>query len=153
MAQHAEDSDSCFLYLNQVRLKIGIVFGDPRTTPGGKAMEFYATARMALGREKIYIGSGPSKEFVGQKINIEVTKSKLTKPFKKAALRMMYDEMDVARFDFPYSLLEFLVEKGLVSYSAPYITWTDGKKYHVKALAAKINEDGSYAELLALMPK
>lgn len=153
MAQHAEDADACFLYLNQVRLKIGIVFGDPRTTPGGKAMEFYATARMALGREKIYVGSGADKEFVGQKINIEVTKSKLTKPFKKAALRMMYDEFDVARFDFPHSLLEYLIDKELVKYSAPYVTWTDGKKYHTKALAAKINADGAYAELLAILPK
>ena len=84
MAQYCEECNATFLYLNQVRLKIGVVYGDPKTTPGGKAMEFYATNRMSLSREKIMQVVEGGKEFAGQNITIKVTKSKLTRPDKVA---------------------------------------------------------------------
>jgi protein RecA len=153
MAQHAEDTDATLVYLNQIRQKIGVMFGDPTTTPGGSAMEFYSTARLSLAREKIMVEvKGSGKEFVGQNIKIHVVKSKLTKPFKKAQLRMMFDENDVARFDPVHSTLEFLTENKLIPFNAGYITWTDGKKYYLKALAAKINAEGTRAELLKFLP-
>src|SRR3569832_217494 len=98
MAQYAERFNAFFVYLNLLRLKPGVVFGDPRTTPGGKAMEFYATARLALGREKIMQQVAGSKEFVGQKINFQCVKSKLSKPFMESALRMTYVVFGVVFF-------------------------------------------------------
>lgn len=152
MAQHAEEHNATFLYLNQIRLKPGVVYGDPRTTPGGKAMEYYASARIALGRQKIMEQKGGEKEFAGQNITAQVTKSKFTKPFKEANLRMTFDDAGVAHFDMTFSLLEFLIEKGAVPYSKPYATWDDGKKYHVKALAKHIDETGQQAVLMAKLP-
>jgi len=154
MAQVCEDANATFLYLNQMRLKPGVVYGDPRTTPGGKAMEFYASVRLALGRQKIMEGTGADKEFVGQKIGIQCTKSKFTKPFNECSLRLGFDDAGVASFDPIISLIEKLVELGAVPYSKPRVTWTDGKQYFVKALAQKLNaEPNGYAELVALLPK
>lgn len=152
MAQIAAEYNATFLYLNQIRLKPGVVYGDPRTTPGGKAMEYYSSARIALGRQKIMEQKGGEKEFAGQIITAQVTKSKFTKPFKEADMRMTFDEGGVAHFDMTHSLLEFLIKKGAVSYSKPYVTWDDGKKYHVKALAKHIDETGQQAALMAKLP-
>lgn len=148
MAQYCEEYNATFLYLNQVRLKVGVVFGDPRTTPGGKAMEFYATNRLSLGREKIMLQAPGGKEFVGQNIKIEVTKSKLTKPFKKTELRMSYDEDGVARFDRDYSLVDLLVEKKLLPVPANgYVMW-DEKRYSKRGMADLIGSTPGVREAL-----
>ena len=147
-ASYAEEFNATFLYLNQVRLKPGVVYGDPSYTPGGKAMEFYASARLSLGKTKIV---DESKEFVGQKIGIKAVKSKFTKPFQSCSLRMSFDEAGTASFDMTYSLLEQLIEDGLLVWSKPRVTWTDGTKYYVKALAQKLNDEGRFAELVAIM--
>lgn len=148
MAQYCEEYNATFLYLNQIRLKIGVVFGDPRTTPGGKAMEYYSTARLALGREKIMQQVAGSKEFVGQNINIQVTKSKLTKPFKEAKIRMSFDEDGVAHFDRDYSLVEHLIgEKKLDVPSNGYVTW-EGKRLSKRAMADLIGAEAGMREKL-----
>ena len=152
MAQHCEEYNATFLYLNQMRLKPGVVYGDPRTTPGGKAMEFYATARLALGRQKIMELVDGNKEFIGQNVSIQCVKSKMTKPFQETAIRMSFDELGAAQFDTITSLLDYLIANKLITYSKPRVTWTDGKQYFVKALAEKIRTDGSYAELVGMLP-
>jgi len=151
MAQYCEEFNATFLYLNQIRLKIGVVFGDPRTTPGGKAMEFYATNRIMLGREKIMQTVAGGKEFIGQNIKMEVIKSKLTKPFKKCEIRMSFDEDGVARFDTTYSLIDLLLDqKKLVAPANGYVTW-DGKRYSKRALADYINAEGLVPKLNVML--
>jgi protein RecA len=153
MAHFCEESNATFLYLNQMRLKPGVVYGDPRTTPGGKAMEFYATARLALGRKKIMEERGGEKEFVGQMVSIQCVKSKLTKPFSETSLRMSFDELGAASFDTTTSLIDYLVDKKLIPSGGARVTWTDGKSYYKKALAEKVEKEGLQAELTALLPK
>lgn len=151
MAQACEEYNAIFLYLNQIRLKIGVVFGDPRTTPGGKAMEFYATCRIALGREKIMQALPGGKEFIGQNIKMEVTKSKLTKPFKKCSIRMDYDDDGVAHFEASYSLIDLLLEqKKLDAPAKGYVTW-EGKRFSKKALAEHIDATGIIGQFNALL--
>lgn len=152
-AAFCEEFNAIFLYLNQMRLKPGVVYGDPRTTPGGKAMEFYASGRLALGRQKLMDTVDGEKQFVGQQISIQCVKSKFTKPFQETGLRMVFDEMGVANFDMIVSLLEYLIEKKLIDYSKPRVTWTDGKKYFVKELAKKLHEESGFDQLVALLPK
>ena len=148
MAGHAGEQNATFIYLNQMRLKPGVVYGDPRTTPGGKAMEFYSTVRLAIGREKITEGKGKDAEFAGQRIGIQVVKSKLTKPFQTAKLRLMYDENEVAFFDTILSCLEFLTENKGISTAGSYIEWVDGSKSYPKALAKKIHDDPAMQVIL-----
>lgn len=139
MAQYAEDYNATFVYLNQIRTKPGVMFGDPTTTPGGTAMEFFASARLALARVKLMETVDGEKQFVGQDINFKAVKSKFTKPFQSAKCRLNFDENGVASFDAVTSTLELLIAKGFIEYTKPRVTWTDGKKYFVKELAAKLN--------------
>jgi protein RecA len=151
MAQCCEEYNATFLYLNQIRLKIGVVFGDPRTTPGGKAMEYYATCRIALGREKIMQEMAGGKQFTGQNIKMEVTKSKLTKPFKRCEIRMDYDEFGVARFDTTFSLVDMLLDCGKLEAPAKgYVTF-EGKRYSKRQLADHINAENRIDALNALL--
>jgi RecA/RadA recombinase len=151
MAVFAERFDAIFLYLNQLRLKPGVVYGDPRTTPGGKAMEFYATARLALGREKVMAQVNGEKEFVGQKINIQCVKSKLTKPFKETAMRMSFDENDAAYFDKDYSLVEAVVDaKKIPLPRSGYVEW-EGKQLSKRAFADLVKSDGLQTRLVSLL--
>lgn len=152
MAQHCEEFNATFLYLNQMRLKPGVVYGDPRTTPGGKAMEFYATARLALGRQKIMEQQDGEKTFIGQNVSIQCVKSKMTKPFQETSIRMSFDELGAAQFDTIISLLEYLIAHKMITYTKPRVTWIDGKQYFTKALAEKIRAEGSYEELVKMLP-
>lgn len=155
MAQYAEDFAATFVYLNQMRLKPGVTFGDPRTTPGGKAMEFYASARLVTGRQKIMdkVEGEKDKEFVGQNITIQVVKTKFTKPFQKTDLRLMYGDDGAAYFDVIASLLEVFAEKKLMDWTGQRFTWTDGKTYFKKALAEKLNaEPDGVKQLQAFLP-
>lgn len=151
MAQHAETFNATFLYLNQIRTKPGVVYGDSTTTTGGSAMEFYATVRMSLSRKKIVENKDGGKTFVGQTIGVKCTKSKLTKPFQECSLDMVYDDNGVARFDAVGSTLGHLIDLGKVKTSGPRVVWTDEKNYWRKDLINKINSDGGLAILLPML--
>lgn len=153
VAQTAEFNNATFLYLNQQRTKIGVMFGDPTTTPGGSAPEFYASVRIALGRTKLMETTAGKKQFVGQDISAKIVKTKHTKPFQETTMRMMFDDKGVAYFDRHYNLVEFLKTIGVLKVSGAYIEWTDGKKYHLKALVEKLKEEPTgLAQLTALIP-
>jgi protein RecA len=143
--------DVTMVYLNQTRTKPGVAYGDPTTTPGGSAMEFYADARLRLTRAQIK--DKGSSEFLGQEINAKAIKSKFTPPFKTCSLRLMFNDEAGAYFDTTHSLIEHLKELGLIAKSGNALVWSDGKSYSVKELAKKINEEGKFAELVALLPK
>ena len=153
VAQSAEQNNTTFLYLNQQRTKIGVMFGDPTTTPGGSAPEFYSSVRIALGRTKLYETVGGKKQFVGQDIATKVVKTKHTKPFQETSMRMWFDDKGVAYFDRHFSLVEFLKKVGALKTSGSYIEWTDGKKYFPKALVEKLKADPTgLSQLRALIP-
>lgn len=153
MAHHAENFNATYLYLNQVRQKPGVVYGDNTTTPGGSAMEFYSTVRMKLTRSKIEERDKNGKVFVGQTIGIECVKSKLTRPFQRCSLDMIYDDLGVARFDPVGSTLNHLIDRKIIEMAGPRIKWSDGKTYFKKQLIEKINAEGGMALLNPLLEK
>ncbi|MEJ7806015.1 MAG: hypothetical protein WKG03_08880, partial [Telluria sp.] len=145
-----KDYNATFLYLNQIRTKPGVVYGDPTTTPGGGAMEFFATARMALSREKVMAQVDGGKEFIGQNINIKCVKSKLTKPFSTCSLRLTFNDAGIAMFDKELSTVEALADmEKLVIPKKGYIEW-DGKQYARKAMAEKVRKEGLMPVLNAM---
>lgn len=122
-------------------------------TPGGSAPEFYASVRVALGRTKLTETVNGKKQFVGQDISTKIVKTKHTKPFQETTMRMMFDKNGIAFFDRHYNLIEFLKKVGVLNQSGAYIEWTDGKKYHLKALCDKLKADPSgLDQLKALIP-
>jgi protein RecA len=149
--QHVGEFEVTAIYLNQIRTKPGVVYGDPTTTPGGVAMEFYASVRIALGAKKI-MGKDASgdKEFLGRLIGMETKKNKVSRPFQSTDLRLVYDEEGRAHFDTTLGLIEHLVGVDKLKKEGNYVVW-DGKKYYPAALSAKIQDEKLQPELIKLL--
>jgi protein RecA len=147
MAIVAEDYNTTFLYLNQIRTRPGVVYGDPTTTPGGGAMEYYSTVRMSLARDKIVKQVAGAKEFVGQDIKIKCQKSKITKPFQECKIRLSFTDDGIAYFNPELSTIQALMDAEKLPEPSKGFTEWNGKRIGVNALADQIRADGAISEL------
>ncbi|GGE23178.1 recombinase RecA [Streptococcus himalayensis] len=81
------------IFINQLREKVGVMFGNPETTPGGRALKFYASVRLDVRGNTQIKGSGAEKDVnVGKETKIKVVKNKIAPPFKEALVEIMYGE-------------------------------------------------------------
>ena len=109
-------ANTTMLFTNQLREKVGVMFGSPETTPGGRALKFYSSIRMDIRRiETLKEGT----EAVGNRVRVKVVKNKLASPFKQAEFEITYGE-GVSREG---SILDLGVEKKIVTKSGAYFSY------------------------------
>lgn len=106
------------IFINQIREKVGIMFGNPETTPGGRALKFYATIRLEVRRaEQIKTGT----DIIGNRVKIKVVKNKVAPPFKVAQVDIMYGE-GISQTG---ELVDMAVEKDIVDKSGSWYSYGD----------------------------
>ena len=117
------------IFINQIRMKIGVMFGNPETTSGGNALKFYSSVRLDIRR----IGQiKAGEDIVGNRTRVKIVKNKIAPPFRTAEFDIMYNEGISATGD----LLDLAAEKGIVGKSGAWYDY-DGAKIAQGREAAK----------------
>lgn len=113
-------SHTTVIFINQIRMKIGVMFGNPETTTGGNALKFYASVRVDI-RRTGQIKSG--EEIIGNRTKVKVVKNKIAPPFRTAEFDIMYNE-GISRSG---DVVDLAVQHGVVDKSGAWFAYKDEK--------------------------
>lgn len=108
------------IFINQLREKVGVIYGNPETTPGGRALKFYSSVRLDI-RKADVIKSG--SDMVGNKVRVRIVKNKVAPPFKTATLEIVYGE----GISYTSELIDLCVEADIIHKSGSWFSYEGNK--------------------------
>lgn len=127
-------SNTTVIFINQIRMKIGVMFGNPETTTGGNALKFYASVRMDI-RRIAQIKQG--EEIIGNRTRVKVVKNKIAPPFRQAEFDIMYNQGISASGD----VLDLATDRGIVEKSGAWFSYNGEKISQGREAAKKYLEE------------
>ncbi|MBS3783811.1 MAG: recombinase RecA [Anaerolineae bacterium] len=137
-----KQSNTALIFTNQLREKIGVMFGNPETTSGGRALKFYASVRLDVRRVTAIKERG---ELIGMRTRVRVTKNKVAPPFRVAEFDLMYAEGISREGD----LLDVAVDLGVIEKRGSYYYYQDEDDYLAQGRENTKNFLREYADLAA----
>ncbi len=127
-------SKTTVIFINQIRMKIGVMFGNPETTTGGNALKFYASVRMDIRRiGQIKMG----EKIIGNRTRVKVVKNKIAPPFRQAEFDIMYNQGISKSGD----ILDLAVENDIVEKAGAWFAYEDAKIGQGREAAKKYLEE------------